>query len=425
MAQFLRPDGDTALGSWSNPSFSVIDEIIRSDADETITGNNPSSDTLEVSTSNASSPGAGTRTFRYTYKKTGVKNLSITVELREGTTVVETNAHSNIGTTYVQNNHVVTGSITDYNNVNFRFIATVSGGGSPAQCQVSWAEFEIPDAAGNGALTLDLSDNADNLGDNLANRYSYRKILADNLDNLLDDLIKAYGLTFPFEDNLNNWLDQFESLYGLTRQDGDSLDNWLDLVVKRLEYRISQGETLSLSDTLVLRYVYRLILSDNLNNLADNLGIATALTLNFNDNLENWLDAFGFYYGLTKQSGDDLSNWLDTLTNQLSYKLVIGETLNLSDELNRLLDHILIFSESYNNLADSNLLRLGLLISFQDNINNWLDVGVIDLQIIQDPDILLTFSDNIGEKFRDSFGFVNCTDPSKLSLIIGESLRIS
>ena len=28
MAQFLRPDGDTALEGWSDPSFSVIDGTI-------------------------------------------------------------------------------------------------------------------------------------------------------------------------------------------------------------------------------------------------------------------------------------------------------------------------------------------------------------------------------------------------------------
>lgn len=256
MSQFLRPDGDVVLGGWSNPSFSVIDEVTRNDSDETTTGNNPSSDTLEVSTSDTSSPDAGTRTFRYTYKKTGTKTLNLTVELREGTTVVETSTHSNIGTTYVQNNFTVVGSITDYTNVNFRFIANVSGGGAPSSCQVSWAEFEIPNSS-VVELTQDLSDNIGTLADSLEPNLGYIISQSENLGNLLDSL---------------------NIVYALNLSDSDSIDNWLDSLNLSLESRLILSENMNnLQDSHILSLnpvggsELTVDVSDNMNNLQDSL----------------------------------------------------------------------------------------------------------------------------------------------------------
>ncbi len=272
MAQFLRPDGDTALGGWSDPSFSVIDEVTRNDSDETTTGSSPSSDTLEVSTSDASTPDPGTRTFRYTYKKTGTRQEDLIVELREGSTVVETNTHTDIGTSYVQNNHTVTNSITDYANVNFRFIANSVGGGAPSTVQVSWAELELPDAAPEVPLTLNLADNMLALADSEIINIGYEIPKGDNLNNLGDSLLLLYEYILRPSETINNLADDISKILGYHIRSVDILTQF-DSIAKNLEHRLILSEDIkNLLDASVIRRLHPFKISiGDLFTLTDNL----------------------------------------------------------------------------------------------------------------------------------------------------------
>lgn len=158
MSQFLRPNADTALDSWTDDGggatniFQAIDEATRDDLDFIRSPNNPSSQTYEAALSSASTPDTGTRTVRYAYGKNGSggRTIEVNVELREGTTRIHLWTHSDVADGFAAGSQTVSGGITDYGNLNLRAWGVTSGGGAGRRAQVSWGEFEIPDAPAGG-----------------------------------------------------------------------------------------------------------------------------------------------------------------------------------------------------------------------------------------------------------------------------------
>jgi hypothetical protein len=157
VAQFLRPDGDTTLNSWQDDGggttniFQAIDESSAVDTDF-VTSSNNTNDAYTGTVSNpGSTPGAGTVTARYRYRKdaSGGHTVNIQVEVLEGGTQRGTATHSNIGNTWTAGSFTVTG-VTDFNNLSFRFTRSGDTGGSPGNrrpVQISWFEVETPDGA--------------------------------------------------------------------------------------------------------------------------------------------------------------------------------------------------------------------------------------------------------------------------------------
>ena len=130
MAQFARPTSDVALGGWSGPAFSAIDEVTPSDADFTTSPTAPAGATLEVALGAVEDPQASTgHVVRYRYRKntTGGAQINLTVALMQGAVQIASWSHTNIDavTTAAQ---TLTGpqadSITDYSNLRLRFTAT-------------------------------------------------------------------------------------------------------------------------------------------------------------------------------------------------------------------------------------------------------------------------------------------------------------
>ena len=130
MAQFARPTSDVALGGWSGPAFSAIDEAVASDADFTTSPTAPAGATLEVSLGAVEDPQASTgHVVRYRYRKntTGGAQINLTVALMQGAVQIASWSHTNIDavTTAAQ---TLTGpqadSITNYGDLRLRFTAT-------------------------------------------------------------------------------------------------------------------------------------------------------------------------------------------------------------------------------------------------------------------------------------------------------------
>lgn len=164
MAQFGRPDSDVTVNSWTpTPLWQQIDETPSSDLD-LISGDNNTNDLCEVGLSDVNDPQSSSgHIVRYRYRKnlTGGNSRNITVGLVQGTTVIASQTHNNIGGIFVTGSFTLSGaqadSITNYADLRLRFTASGDTGGNPTgrrSVQVSWAEFEVPDAVSTTPITL-------------------------------------------------------------------------------------------------------------------------------------------------------------------------------------------------------------------------------------------------------------------------------
>lgn len=131
MAQFARPTSDVALGGWSGPAFSAIDEAVASDADFTTSPVAPANATLEVALGAIEDPQASTgHVVRYRYQKgtAAGAQINLTVALMQGAVQIASWSHTNIANGWVTAAQTLTGpqadAITDYSNLRLRFTAT-------------------------------------------------------------------------------------------------------------------------------------------------------------------------------------------------------------------------------------------------------------------------------------------------------------
>jgi hypothetical protein len=139
MAQFARPDGDTSVGAWttnaggSSSLFATLDETSPSDADFVRSELSPSASAYECSLSNIEDPQSSAgHVVRYRYAKdaAGGQSVDLTVQLRQGTTVIASATHTNISETVAAGSITLSGAeadaITDYTDLRLRFIATAN-----------------------------------------------------------------------------------------------------------------------------------------------------------------------------------------------------------------------------------------------------------------------------------------------------------
>jgi hypothetical protein len=161
MAQFGRPSGDVTTGAWTATGgtgnlASAIDEATAVDTDF-IGADNSTNDFAEVSLSSLNDPEVNTiHVIRYRYRKSASSGnaRSIQVALYQGGTQIATGTtHTPTTTTWTAGTFTLTGTqadaITDYTDLRLRFIATGTTSGSAGNRrhpQISWAEFEVPDA---------------------------------------------------------------------------------------------------------------------------------------------------------------------------------------------------------------------------------------------------------------------------------------
>jgi RHS repeat-associated protein len=155
-AQFARPDGfGSSNGSWTG-TYASIDEVTPNDADFLASPSGPtSSHFYEVTLSDVTEPYTRTGiTVRYRYAKSGNNSgqtINLTVELRQGSTVIASMTHNNIpgvsGSGWQQGSFVLTptqgSAITNFADLRIRFQPTASGGGQQRKAHVSWAEVQF------------------------------------------------------------------------------------------------------------------------------------------------------------------------------------------------------------------------------------------------------------------------------------------
>lgn len=156
--QFARPASDVTINQWMicpgcvGPLFAQINEVVPDDTDFIQTVPNPVNAIYETHLSPVSDPQTNTGHFlRYRFQKIGAvaRIINLTVELRQGATVIATFAHLDIPLAITQANQELTPAqaalITDYTDLRIRFIADTASGIMAARAAVTWAEFEVPD----------------------------------------------------------------------------------------------------------------------------------------------------------------------------------------------------------------------------------------------------------------------------------------
>ena len=156
-AQFARPDGPAGSnGAWSG-TFASINEVTPNDATLLASPAGPTTTNYyEVSLGDADPPGdrAGI-TVRYRYAKSGNdagQTINLTVELRQGATVIASAAHPNIpgaaGSGWQAGSFILTtaqaNAITNFADLRLRFRPSAAGGGQKRSAEISWAELQVP-----------------------------------------------------------------------------------------------------------------------------------------------------------------------------------------------------------------------------------------------------------------------------------------
>jgi hypothetical protein len=153
VAQYARPSSTvgTPSGWAAHPSGTLHGNLGTTTANDTAMARASTgvTHTFTVGLSAVSSPGSGTVTLRYRLLRSRTdRNLTVQVELLDGTTVVQTFETANPGGTFSTVSHTVTsrGDVTDWSALRLRFTQTVSQANA-VYSDVSWAELETPDFA--------------------------------------------------------------------------------------------------------------------------------------------------------------------------------------------------------------------------------------------------------------------------------------
>ncbi len=164
MAQFSRPDNDDSIGSWTDEAlgttniYTGIDEVTPEDTELVRSEDNPSSSVYIAGLSTVTDPVSSINhivRYRYAKNESGggqPSTINLTVELRQSTTVIASQTHNDVTTTFTDGSFTLTGgeadNITDYSDLNVRFTADRSAGARTSWAEFSWMEFEVPNVAG-------------------------------------------------------------------------------------------------------------------------------------------------------------------------------------------------------------------------------------------------------------------------------------
>lgn len=156
--QFARPDADTTVGVWTNEAaattnlFASINEVTANDTTFVQSDTSATSGEIYQTTlSNVTDPLTSSNhilRWRYAKSSSAGRTIAITLYLLQGASLIISRTFTNIGSTYVQDNYILTAaeanSITDYSDLNIRLSAFQSGSGGSRTGRVSWIEFQVP-----------------------------------------------------------------------------------------------------------------------------------------------------------------------------------------------------------------------------------------------------------------------------------------
>lgn len=155
-AQFSRPSSDVSTGGWQpTPLYENINSVSRDDDSFIYSHNNIDPDRAEIQLSDVDNPGVNTgHVLRYTFRKdsTGGVNIDFRIRLLDGETEIFSETHSDIEASFILEERVLTtaeaDSINNYDNLRIEVSREGDPGGGPNRrsAQVSWVEFELPEA---------------------------------------------------------------------------------------------------------------------------------------------------------------------------------------------------------------------------------------------------------------------------------------
>lgn len=165
MVETIRPDADSATGTWTNESsgstlYASIDEVTASDSDYIQSAVDPSSDICKISLTNPTGNfSAGTLKFRY--KKSGSGTINLRVRLLEGTTQLASFQYDGISATYTDGSEALSGlSISDPNNLFLEFkadfVSAVYEGPGDIATALAWWGLRAYSLAAIGHNIVDL-----------------------------------------------------------------------------------------------------------------------------------------------------------------------------------------------------------------------------------------------------------------------------
>jgi hypothetical protein len=162
MAQYARPIADVVINSWTTQAgaasdlFAVLDEDAADEADfvqSSLTVNDAYECRLSAAPAALIDRG---HVLRYRCRKNQAlgNQRGVTVELRQGATVVTTNTHADLTALWQPDNAILlttaqAEAITDYADLRVRFTATGATGGSAGnrrRVQVAWVRLRVPDS---------------------------------------------------------------------------------------------------------------------------------------------------------------------------------------------------------------------------------------------------------------------------------------
>lgn len=150
MSQYARPNSDSSVGSWSPAVgatlYGEIDETTYNDTDCITARSSTCKIGLSTVTDPVSSSGHIIR-GRGTYIGLARATATLTVYLYEGITMITSFIPTLVRNTVTDFTYTLSSTeannITDYSNLFLSFNAVTSA----AILAISWAEFEVPDAA--------------------------------------------------------------------------------------------------------------------------------------------------------------------------------------------------------------------------------------------------------------------------------------
>lgn len=161
MAQFARPNGDLADGTWTGSDvgdlFALIDESVASDADYILTPLPPGGATCDLALSDVGDPGVHTgHVVRFRAGKFGMLGVNprLTVQVRQGqggVVVASLAVTYTVDDTFQDRDFTLTeaeaAAITDYAALTLRLIGDLGDGVTDSRIRMSWGELEVPNAA--------------------------------------------------------------------------------------------------------------------------------------------------------------------------------------------------------------------------------------------------------------------------------------
>ena len=189
---------------------------------------------------------------------------------------------------------------------------------------------------------LTKGDDLLNLADAIRNVYGREYLFGDDLDNWLDAVVKALG----------------EVSADLTLNLSDDLNNLVDSILLNLEYRkILADNMLGLADSEIITLGYEIQKEDSINNLVDAIKLRYSYRLLPTDSINNLSDAASIRQSYEILKGDSLSNWLEEVSKTLEYRILSVDILTQSDNISKRLGYLISKADTINNLSDDAIVR--------------------------------------------------------------------